>query len=287
MSLTSFLERNADVRDYFRRAFLKPVIPSTLVVVPPRTSNYSLVGTAFDYLVRLMVRKVNPTSVTERERWVADSAIQRLPADQQQKGQEIVLKARGLFHQFLCDDNLSDDVLTASVELAQLDTVFRTGRYTEFVGHAAHTDDITDLRNLVAAIPLDHFKAKKICIMNPTFGEASVAIGGADADLVIDDLLLDIKATKKQPISTDDFHTLVGYYILYRIGGITGVKKPPTITRVGLYFARHRLFTTWDIADLVGATPLSETIGWLQERLQLNATPKLLNRSPIKKLRPE
>jgi len=250
------------------------MIPSTPVVVPPLTSNYSLVGTAFDYLVRLMVRKVNPTMTTEREQWVADSAIWWLPADQQQKGQEIVQNARELFQQFLSDDILSEDVLTASVELAQLDTVFRTGRYTEFVGQAAHTDDITDLRNFVAALPLDHFKAKKICLLNPTFGESSVAIGGADADLVIDDLLLDIKATKKQPISTDDFHTLVGYYVLYRIGGITSEKKPPTITRVGFYFARHRLFMTWDIADLVGATPLSDTIGWLQQRLQPNESNK-------------
>src|SRR5260370_31556979 len=101
------------------------MIPRTPVVVPPLTSNYSLVGNAFDYLVRLMVRKVNPTMATERERWVADSAIRRLPADQQQKGQEIVLKARALFQQFLRDDILSEDVLTASVALAQLDTVFR------------------------------------------------------------------------------------------------------------------------------------------------------------------
>lgn len=107
---------------------------------------------------------------------------------------------------------------------------------------------------------MDHFKAKSICILNPIFGEASRAIGGADADLVIDDLLLDVKVRKTTEVRGPDFQALMGYYLLYRISGISGLQMQPPISRVGFYFARHCLFTSWNIADLVGSTPLTETI---------------------------
>ena len=39
------------------------------------------------------------------------------------------------------------------------------------------------------------FKSEK-CYLNPTFGDASNLVGGADADIILDDMLIDIKTTK-------------------------------------------------------------------------------------------
>ncbi|KUK14961.1 MAG: Uncharacterized protein XD53_1610, partial [Petrotoga mobilis] len=51
MSLTSFL-KNKDVKSAFERAFKKPQFDlQAELLAPPLTNNYSLVGTAFDYLL--------------------------------------------------------------------------------------------------------------------------------------------------------------------------------------------------------------------------------------------
>jgi hypothetical protein len=121
-------------------------------------------------------------------------------------------------------------------------------------------DDIADLRNLVTAIPLEQFKAKKECFLNPTFGDASRAIGGADADIIVDDLLLDIKVRKDVAITTEDFHQVIGYYLLYKIGGVgsDGIYYIPDITRVGFYSARYRLLSTWPLEECFGADAIGK-----------------------------
>ena len=219
MSLTDFVQEKG-VREYFQATFRKPKNPnvSGLAVISSLTKNPTMVGTAFDYLARLMARTVNLQAI-ERDHWVADSAVVRLPPELQERAVEIVQTSRSAFKQFLKDDNLSDAVIAASVSLARLDTVFRTGgRYAESINDPVQPEEISDLRSLVSAMPLDQFKAKKKCFLNPTFGDASRAIGGADADLILDDLLLDIKVKKDAAIRVEDFHQLVGYYLLYEIG---------------------------------------------------------------------
>ena len=48
------------------------------IKAPPMTKHYSLVGTAFDYLLRFYLEKENPNCVTEP--WVAESAVPLLNA---------------------------------------------------------------------------------------------------------------------------------------------------------------------------------------------------------------
>lgn len=129
--------------------------------------------------------------------------------------------------------------------------MFRTrGKYAVLINEPFDSNDIADLRNLVTSIPLDQFKAKQKYFLNPTFGDASRAIAGADADIIIDDLLLDIKVRKDAAIAAEDFHQLIGYYLLYEIGGIDSIYYIPHITRVGLYSARYRLLSAWPVKDL-------------------------------------
>ena len=73
MSLTSFLERK-DVKAQFRETFAKPsVAPDPELHAIPLTKNYSLVGTAFDYVVRFYLERLYPFA--HASPWVAEVAL--------------------------------------------------------------------------------------------------------------------------------------------------------------------------------------------------------------------
>jgi hypothetical protein len=58
------------------------------------------------------------------------------------------------------------------------------------------------LRRLIAATDLECFRAKSICLLIPGFGEGSRLIEGADADLLVDDLLIEPKRRRRGRAST-------------------------------------------------------------------------------------
>ncbi|GAB4317918.1 MAG: hypothetical protein Kow0084_17600 [Pseudothermotoga elfii] len=63
MSLTSFL-KDKDVKNALERTFKKPQFNlQAELLAPPLTNNYSLVGTAFDYLFRFYIKRLNPDAV--------------------------------------------------------------------------------------------------------------------------------------------------------------------------------------------------------------------------------
>ena len=96
MSLTSFLRNNQDVRDRFRQEFLKPKFSMKKeIVAPPLSNRYSLVGTAFDYLLRFYLQRLNPNTI-EKENWVAETAVNRLAGYSRlhRKGRKIIKKAK-------------------------------------------------------------------------------------------------------------------------------------------------------------------------------------------------
>jgi hypothetical protein len=76
MSLTSFLERK-DVRERFRQEFDMPGMKTKReLLAPPLSNRYSLVGTAFDYLARFYVKRLNPDAITKA--WIAEIVLHDL-----------------------------------------------------------------------------------------------------------------------------------------------------------------------------------------------------------------
>ena len=78
-------------------------------------------------------------------------------------------------------------------------------------------------------------------VLNPKF-EGSPDVEGADADLIVDGTLIEIKTTKKREIKLDWLWQLLGYVLLdysdrYRINGI------------GLYMARQGTLISWDLEE--------------------------------------
>ena len=84
--------------------------------------------------------------------------------------------------------------------------------------------------------------------LGPDFA-GSRDVGGADADMIISDLLLEVKASARATIKREDFYQVIGYVLLdyhdaYQIG------------RVGLYLARFGHLVTWTLPEclaLLGA----------------------------------
>ena len=78
-------------------------------------------------------------------------------------------------------------------------------------------------------------------VLNPGF-DGSKDIGGADADMIVDGTLIDIKTIIKQEINPDWLRQILGYTLLdysnrYQINGI------------GLYMSRQGILCQWDLEE--------------------------------------
>ncbi len=292
MSLTSFVG-NKDVRERFKQEFPSPKFSvQKPLLAPALTTHYSLVGTAFDYLLRFYLKRLNPEAVETR--WVAENAVtvlfmykdgfaihgdtgevevvaQLMPdkADVAMfhKIKGILLDAKNAYQLYLKTGKTTKPLLTSALLLANLDIIYRTGRLEDYVELDTVSDeDIKDLTNLIKIVPATQFKTKNVCLLNPTFGEASTLVGGADADLVIDDTLVEIKTTKKLQLPRKYFDQLIGYYCLYKIGGISGLPQDCEIENLAVYFSRHAYLHLIPVKDCIREVNLEKFIEWFKKR---------------------
>lgn len=267
MSLTSFLKDNADVRECFRQEFKKPKFSAkNKLVAPPLTTRYSTVGTAFDYLLRFFIQHLNPHTIDKGD-WIAETAVESLADDAKlyAKGEKIISRARNDLASFLKNGQMSDALIESALLLATLDPIYRAGVGYEIIG-VINKDDIQDLKNLISAVDKKVFTTKNLCMINPTFGSASVLVGGADADLVVDDTIIDIKTTKKLTIERSYLNQVLGYYILHHISGIGELKPKPEINKVGIYFSRFAYLYVVPLSDLIDWTTFPKFVEWFKKR---------------------
>ncbi len=300
MSLTSFLE-NPDVKEKFKQQFPKPKFTlQKEILAPPRTKRYSLVGTAFDYLLRFYIERLIPNAITKT--WVAEHALTALPllariasdtggevvlnGDTREisiinfktgetiphleigigrKVKQIIEYAKMAYNTYLSSGQITDELLERTLLLAQVDPIFRAGRIDDNLG-IVDIEDIADLRTLISIVQPEIFRANELCLLNPTFGEASRLVGGADADLLIDGTLIDVKTTKDLRLQLDHVLQLMGYYVLFKIAGVDGAPHQPTIERIGIYYSRYAELYTIPIADVVNNETLPPFIEWFKER---------------------
>ena len=102
-----------------------------------------------------------------------------------------------------------------------------------------NNEDIKDLKSLISLVDHKKFQAKDKCYLNPTFGAGSILVGNADADLIIDKTLIDIKVTKNLKFDRRQLNQVLGYYLLSLIGGVNSNPNDRPIENIGIYFARH------------------------------------------------
>lgn len=272
MSLTSFLKDNADVRERFRQEFKKPkFLAKNDLAAAPLTTHYITVGTAFDYLLRFFIQHLNPHTV-DKGYWVAENAVELLIADAElelySKGEKIISRARKDLASFLKKGQMSDALIESALLLATLDPIYRAGCGHEMIG-VIHKDDIQDLKNLISIISIvdkKNFTTNNLCMINPTFGSASALVGGADADLVVDDTIIDIKTTKELTLKRGALDQIIGYYVLHHISSVGGLHPKPTITKVAIYFSRFGYLYVVPLSELIDPATFPQFVQWFQKR---------------------
>ncbi len=87
-------------------------------------------------------------------------------------------------------------------------------------------------------------------------------VGGADADLIIDDMLRDIKTIKSGKMDAGQVRELLGYYVLNQIGGVNG--KKITINRLAIYFSRYGELVAFP-AEYVVNSKFPQLVKWFRK----------------------
>jgi hypothetical protein len=78
-------------------------------------------------------------------------------------------------------------------------------------------------------------------------------VGGADADLIVDGCLIDIKASVQPKINPEWLRQLAGYVLL-------DYTDEQRIHSVGIYMARQGVLLTWSLADFFSLLAEDETL---------------------------
>lgn len=268
MSLTSHL-RQADspVRRFLFERFPKtrPVVADVRAAVvgaatirPPVPVPWSLLGTAVDYRVRGYFGPVSFAGIPEAGAqllWGPDEGFEFYA----EAGSALDARARELGSVGRRLDREQEEWLARfCLVLSLFEVVFRSGTQPPEIASLS-PDTVTpdqllaipqqawvdDLCALSWAFYDQHADLlSKPAILHPTF-DGSGDVGGADADLVLDGCLLEIKATiHVQRVDPLWLYQLLGYTLLDysdRLG----------INAVGIYFARQTRLVRWPLDELM------------------------------------
>lgn len=301
MNLTKFIKQ-PDVRARFRQEFVKPrFILDNPLLAPVITSNPQKIGTAFDYLLRFYANYLNPNALSRQ--WVAETSLEILDrykdedtviinskfrigkarnVDQLSAGyieeckelknksyseaKKNIAEAKKNLSTYLNSGKINDSLIASALSLAKLDELHRASYLPPLERSISEKNDIEDLRQLFSIINPKTFKAKHTCVLNPVFGPEASQLLRADGDLVLDDMLIEIKTVKNFKVDRSNFDQLLGYYTMYRIGGIRAMSPSNHITKLGIYFSRHGYLHTYKIDDIVDETTYLDFIEWFKKR---------------------
>ena len=264
------LLKNKEIYLKFKETFPKPRLSSNReFLVPPLTKNWIVIGHAFDYLLRFHLKQKYPKLTKDREHWVAHSGLEIIKTWKgtprlYKAASNIVENAEMQYKQFINTGNLDDDLIRSCILLSKIDAIYRTGGsyYPDTLKDFLQVDklDVQDLKNLISIVPFDEFKPEIGILLNPTFGSGSLMGGGSDADLIIDNSIIDIKVTKNLYILPQYWYQCVGYYLLYLVDIMDGPSlvdesypgfPDSKINQIGFYFARHGFLWKYPVEDII------------------------------------
>jgi hypothetical protein len=281
MSLTSFLSESPEIRSLLKTHF--PLEYKSVVFphmkAPPLTTNYALIGQAFDYLLRFYMQRHNPHA-PRRGLWIADF-VRDTPATSSKKNVAntalpYVENAHRNHERYLEDGQATDELLASCLDLAAIDGLFRAGELRGSLG-VADPRDLRDLRNLLALVPSTPFLDGEKVHLNPAFAFPS----GADCDLWIDTALIEIKTTKLSGLKQEQYQQVLGYLlcILHRQYEQGRDLFPCPVQHLGVYFSRHGFLWMVDISTIASEEVFHRFLplwdehvkGYHEERIVLRA----------------
>ena len=272
MSLTSQLDlKDSPVKRFMRETFPKTRGPlaacrETLrlpLISPPYSKAYAQVGTAIDYRIRYHF-SITPWHefVAAHGAWIATLA--RSFGLTNACVAEFVAALKGAVDEIAPDRRLPTEAEERTLAryclvLTALEAVFRAGPATPPPQYYSGTwpksaadlvnlvpdDRVKDVAALGAAFAKQYrsWQAAGDSVLNPNFA-GSQDIGGADADLIVDGCLWDIKTTKRQDAEGKWLYQLLGYTLL-------DYEDEYSIERVGLLFPRQNTKAEWPVDKLI------------------------------------
>jgi len=319
MSLTSILNEKGrtNLRDWFKFHFPNPRIKDKIdiIVSPKHTEPPYLgeIGTAFDYLFRFNLERINNETYIKKTPWLAEAGLFNILNEinqiegngisigyyedrivDKEKFKTYLLKefeeAKSDYNNFLKDGKITMNLLKSTVILAKLDYKIRDHKIDKDFDKI-EVDKLNELKELYDIVPWDKFKAKENCSLNPYFGFGSSLVGGADADLIFDNTLIDIKTTKNLKLQREYLNQIIGYYLLsiierndiqinQTLSNTWNHKskiEEPEIKNIGIYFARFGYL--WQIPltyyyELEYYEELADEFTQLVQDRNLNLIPK-------------
>ena len=169
-----------------------------------------------------------------------------------------------------------DDLNRHCIVLALLEEVFRarlregsplargTFSSSESLMATAEPHWLDDLRTLSWKF-YDGFNYlfEKPYLLNPKF-DGSVDVGGADADMIVDGTLIDIKTSVKPEIQADWIWQLLGYVLL-------DYSDVYHINSLGLYMSRQGILYPWPLDEAIGVLCSGNSISVEELRGQFKA----------------
>ncbi|MEA2515709.1 MAG: hypothetical protein QOJ59_5198 [Thermomicrobiales bacterium] len=270
VSLSSHLEQpDSPIRRFLVERFpnTRPVVADVRAamtgartILPADAEGYtwSMMGTAVDFRLRGYFEPVSFTSQPTAgvmNLWGAEGAglLENVAARLDDDAEDVESVGRRL-------DRASEELLARyCLVLSYFETVFRSGRIPPEIASIDPSRATPEtLLSIPKQVAVDDLCAlswafydrhadvlTKPVILNPTF-EGSDDIGGADADLVIDGCLWEIK-TYKQPQAKQIYETayqLLGYALL-DYDDSCGIRE------IGIYFSRQATLVRWPLVDFM------------------------------------
>ena len=253
MSLLSVMAR-PEVSSALARAVRPPFVQSLSVIAKELGGDRRLVGTAFDYALRF--------GLASRE-WACHS-YHAAEATMEMLAQRPALltdenRLHGLHERYgaalealgsLNTPMMDEEQAAAALFLARLENVYRGGDLDALLGMSGLPEQ-EDLAALYSLIPWKEIRPGKRAILNPTFGMGSHAVGGADGDVLVDDLLVEIKVTILPEVPFSAVLQVVAYALLARGFGVDGAGPQETVNRIGIYHARSGVLLSTDLRNVV------------------------------------
>jgi len=132
-------------------------------------------------------------------------------------------------------------IVEHALRLARVEIMYRWG--SGIADHLSATptpDEIEDTLSMLRVVPWDEISnlGEGPILPGPTFGRAGGMVGGADADLIVGDALVDISTSKKNAFDTERFNNVIAYYIIALVARALG-EDLPVINKLCTYHARH------------------------------------------------
>jgi len=256
MSLTQIVEAS-NSKKFLKQFLNKPKMESFTNSVEPSTNRYSRMGVAFDYAFRFGLKHRLGEKANSRSGLVAEASVHIVVKEMYP---EYYLRYSGKLEEavFWMDEfeiSQSEEgriAAKAAFELADLEPIFRTKMVFPFP--EITESEVDELIALYDLIDFTIFEDSEHVFLNPVFGEGSRKVGGADGDIIVDDMLIDIKTTKHTKFTPEMLRQLVGYSLLANRFGINdedGNIIINEIKKMAVYFSRSGRLFVMDLDECV------------------------------------